>query len=122
MKEKGILFLAAFALVFLAGCSLAGNNSIPAGPPAAIEIPVVDDSAAIVDIEEDEMIDESILGMDEDIIEEELIDEPLLIEEEDEEIVNGVNSFDAMIDAQKTLEDMELEVDSLWGDYEGMFQ
>ena len=66
MKEKGILFLAAFALVFLSGCSLAGNNSIPAGPPAEIKIPVVDDSI-VIEIEEDEMIDESILGMDEDI-------------------------------------------------------
>ena len=62
------------------------------------------------------MIDESILGLDEDIMEEDLM------LEEDAEIVEEVNAYDAAIDAQKTLEEMELEVDSLWGDYDGMFQ
>ena len=125
MKEKGLMFLAAFMLVFLSGCSLAGSNEIPTGSPAEIKIPVVDDSAPAVDIEEDDLLDDTGFEMDEDIIEEELVDESeemgdLL--EEDEEIVNGVNSFEAVIDAQKELEGMELEVDDLWIQYDEMFQ
>lgn len=102
MKEKTFLFLAAFMLIFLAGCSSPfGSNKIPEDAPAMIEVP--SDSVEDLNIEDNDLVE-----MEEDV--------------DDGEIANDLDQFDEVIDIEEEVEVLEEEVDVLLDDYEEIFQ